>query len=283
MLEVVSGHVFCLYICMKGRLCYKITSWLRHQLTAWNTGGEGVHSPSLFYIIRMLVYDRNPYYCFSAIEKRREAMLRAPKLIHFTDFGTGQSGQRLVCDIAKNELESPQIAQMLFRLVVYLNSNRKEPLHILELGTSLGLTTAYLKLANPQNEVVTLEGCHDVAQMAQLNWSKLGIEDIRCVEGNIDVTLPDTLFTHSARVWDVVYIDANHTQEATLRYYEMIQPNLHPKSIVIIDDIYHSPDMEQAWLTLCQRSEVTSSLDFYRCGWLFFDPNYLRKNYRLRI
>lgn len=267
---------------MIGNCIYQAFARLRHQLCAWNTGGEGIHSPYLFHLVRMVIYDTNSYYCFQPIEQRREAMLRAPKKIAFDDFGTGKSGSRLVCDIAKNELESPKIGQMIFRLIVHLSQESSRPLHVLELGTSLGLTSSYMQLANTHNQVVTMEGCSEVAEMARLNWRKLGIEEIKCIEGNIDDTLEHTLNKYAC-AWDLVFIDANHTAEATLRYFTMIQRWVHAKTIVIVDDIHHSADMERGWKQLLSNDKVTTSMDCFHCGLLFFDSNYLRKNYRLRL
>ena len=71
---------------------HRIASYIRHRLTSWNTGGEGVHSPYLFELVRMVIYDENRYYSWQDIENRRYAMLHAPKMLHVTDYGTGQSG-----------------------------------------------------------------------------------------------------------------------------------------------------------------------------------------------
>ena len=81
---------------------------------------------------------------------------------------------------------------------------------------------------------------------------------------------------------DIVYIDANHTYDATLRYYEALQSRSHDKTIIVIDDIHHNPEMERAWQTIQRRDEVTTTMDFFDFGLVFFDPHYLRKNYRLR-
>ena len=41
---------------------YNTIGIIKHYLTAWNTGGENIHSPSLFYFVRMILYDKNQYY-----------------------------------------------------------------------------------------------------------------------------------------------------------------------------------------------------------------------------
>ena len=271
---------------------YRIFARVRHVLTAWNTGGEGIHSPYLFYLVRFLFYDRNTYYSWHAIEERRRAMLHAPKPLEVTDYGTGASGTRLVSDIARTSLGSPREAQLLYRLAGYLASEVRQseagrtPL-ILELGTSLGITTAYLASPDTRIRVVTFEGSEAVAGMARMNWQKLGLKNIEVVIGNIDHMLPEymehTLYNNARARADLIFLDANHTYEATLRYYELLRPLIHPKTIVVLDDIHWSPAMNRAWMELSRRSEVTSSMDLFDLGMLFFDPDYLPKHYRLRL
>ena len=67
---------------------YRAKSWLRHQLTAWNTGGEGVHSPYLFEWVRMVMMDKNAYYIWGEIERCREKMLRDERELEFLDYGS---------------------------------------------------------------------------------------------------------------------------------------------------------------------------------------------------
>ncbi len=266
---------------------YRFAAAVCHTLTARNSKGEGIHSPYLFEWVRMVLYDNHPYYRFAPIEQRRQAMLYAPKVIDYIDYGTGgQHGarrQRLVSDIARTSLEPAAWGQTLFRLTNWLGHQVREQgragLHIVELGTSLGITTAYLAGVDTHDRVTTFEGCPDLADLAQRNWDKLGLHNICCVVGNID----DTLAVHLSDPIDLAFIDANHTCEATLRYYECIMPHLLPKSVVVIDDIHYSPSMARAWRMLCQREEVTTAMDFGRAGMLFFDPCYLHRLYKLRL
>ena len=156
----------------KNSYIHRIFAYIRHCLTAWNTTGEGIHSPYLFELVRFILRDENSYYCFADIERRREALMACEDVLDVVDFGSagsveGLHVQRRVCDIAQNHLESPKVGQLLFRLVVWMGQQEKKPLSILELGTSLGITTAYLAAANSRNQVTTLEGSGAVLKVAQ--------------------------------------------------------------------------------------------------------------------
>ena len=295
---------------------YRVSSWLKHQLTARNTGGHGVHSPYLFEWVRMVMSDKNTYYVWDEIEEIRQEMLKDTRELEFVDYGSGgplptspskgrSANIRCVCDIAKGSLARRKEAQLLARLVGWLGrplltspsrggigdeaSEDRKGLTIVELGTSLGVTTAYLAAMDSRNKVVTFEGCPAVAEVARANWEKLGLSNIACVVGEITVDSLQLavdslqLAVDSLSGIDVAFIDANHTYEATLTYFNALASRVHEKSVVVVDDIHYNEDMEKAWKAICADERVTTTMDLYRMGLVFFDKHYWRKHYKMRI
>src|SRR5690606_18603497 len=106
----------------------------------------------------------------------------------------------------------------------------------LELGTSLGLTSAYLALARQTAQLYTFEGCPAIAAQARQNLKTVGVQNAQLIEGNLDQTLPQTL-AQLDKV-DFVFFDGNHRLEPTLRYFEQCLPKAHEGSVFIFDDIY---------------------------------------------
>ena len=186
----------------KNTAIHRIWSFLRHQLTAWNTSGEAIHSPYLFHIVRFIMRDRNAFYCFEDIERQRGLLLRCEDSLDVVDYGSAGSPEgthvdRRVCDIAARHLESPEVGQLLFRLVNYMGQHEGRALEIMELGTSLGITTAYLASASSRNRVTTYEGSEEVLRVAQGIWRTLKLENIAWQQGNIDDTLYWTRIIHT--------------------------------------------------------------------------------------
>ena len=292
---------------------HQIGAFIRHFLTAWNTSGEAIHSPYLFRLVRFVLRDENAYYCFRDIERRRELLLACEDSLDVVDYGSAGSPeglhvQRRVCDIAKNHLESARVGQVLFRIVNFLHEEEKRPLQILELGTSLGITTAYLASVDSRNKVVTMEGSEAVLRVAQGVWKMLKLENIEWIQGNIDDTLYNIYSVQNSefraqssdvRVQnsefrcqsseakgeriDLAFVDANHTYEATMRYADFLLNRLTEKGILVLDDIHYSEQMERAWSELKADPRVTTSMDLYHVGLLFVDTHYLKRHYRIRI
>ena len=263
---------------------YRIWSFVRHSLTAWNTTGEGIHSPYLFELVRFVLRDENTFYCFSEIEGRRRLLTDCEDELNVLDFGSqgspeGKYIRRRVSDIAKQQLESRKVGQLLFRIVHFLGQHEQRSLEILELGTSLGITTAYLAAVDSRNRVVTLEGSGEVLRVAQGNWRALRLENIQWAEGKID----DTLYKYAREGLDLAFVDANHTYEATMRYVNYLLPRMTEKGVIVVDDIYWSEQMTRAWEELKRDERVTTSMDLYHTGLLFVDKHYLKRHYRIRI
>jgi predicted O-methyltransferase YrrM len=139
--------------------------------------------------------------------------------------------------------------------------------NILELGTSLGITTAYFSQANHAAKVVTLEGVPDIASQAKKTFTNLGIRNICLVQGNFDDTLTRSL--EDLKKVDFAYIDGNHRLEPTIRYFETISPYLHSDSILVFDDIHWSKEMESAWTKVVADQRISMTIDLFFIGIAF--------------
>lgn len=279
---------------------YRVGSYLKHQLTARHTGGHGIHSPYLFEWVRMVMADDNSYYAWAKIEEIREQLLRDEREVTFVDYGSGRAlssspadaNRRLVKDIAKGSLAQKKYAQMLARLVRWLGSanpqylsKRKEDrgLNIVELGTSLGVTTAYLATMNKGDKVLTFEGCNAVAEIAKKNWKLLEVNNIECRIGEVTEESLRLAMVDLQGGLDVAFIDANHTYEGTKSYFNVLAEKVHEKTVIVVDDIHYNQAMEKAWMEICADERVTSTMDLYQMGMVFFDKHYWKRNYKIRL
>lgn len=268
----------------------------------------------------MVLSDENSYYAWGEIEKVRAKMLADEREVVFVDYGAGRPhptsptkgkgrDYRRICDIAKGSLAKKKYAQMLARLVNWLggplltspsrggNGDWRwaigdgrlaigdwqlamgDGLTIVELGTSLGVTTAYMAAMDKRNKVITYEGCPAVAEIAKENWEALGLKNIDCRVGEITAEILDR---DLERV-DVAFIDANHTYAGTRAYFNVLAEKVHRKSVMIVDDIHYNKEMEQAWREICADERVTSTMDLYQMGLVFFDKDYWKRDYRIRV
>lgn len=253
-----------------------ILNYFNHLFTASNTRGHGVHSPFVFNYIQYIIREKNPYYIFLKIENLRDWLLADKREISQTDWGTGKNKSTTVSRIAGRALKNRKCAQLLFRTIHYF-----EAVNVLELGTSLGITTMYLAGSSNKIKCTSLEGCPAISEIAKENFQKAGIKNIHLITGQIDQTLP--LFLSNCEPLDFVFMDANHQYEPTIKYFKSIAEHIHDKSVIVLDDIYWSDEMTKAWSEIKQDSRVTSSIDLFHMGILFFNPNLTKKHYKLKF
>ncbi|MEK9600251.1 MAG: class I SAM-dependent methyltransferase [Bacteroidota bacterium] len=235
-------------------------------------GKHSVHSPLVYgFITQVLKANNNCKYL--AAERERKRLRSNPAIIDFVDFGKkGMTFQKKIKTIANNSLKSRKYAQLLRTTAQYFNAQ-----HILELGTSLGITTAYLTY-DSSVRTTSLEGSERIAQEAKQVWENLNLAQIQCITGDFKNTLKQI----PKKSFDMIYIDGNHQYEPTISYFEQLQKNSHDKTIFIFDDIHYSPSMEKAWKHLQSQPQVTITLDLFFIGIIWIDASLSKENFVLR-
>jgi predicted O-methyltransferase YrrM len=256
---------------------FRITfKFILHYLFAKNTSGFGVHSPYMFHFTKYVLNNKSSYYIFSSIEKIRLILKEDKRILDVSEFGTGNKQKKTVAEITKKSVKSAKYGQLLYRLSDYIKAR-----NTLELGTSVGLTTSYLAASSSAIRCVSLEGCTQVAEIAIRNFEELSIKNAQIVLGNIDLTLPEVL--NEFNQLDLIFIDANHTSGAVLNYFEQCLAKVHKNSVLVVDDIYWSADMEKAWKKIKEHPQVMTTIDLFELGIVFFNSDLHKKHYKMRF
>ena len=256
---------------------FQAISLLNFIFTA--TNAHGVHSPFVYRLVSECFYDRQYKPWYKACHQYRNQLLHDNSEITVNDYGAGsksmQSRVRRVSHIARSAGITARRARLLGRLITFLDVDR-----ILEIGTSVGLATAACSMAKPESTIVTVEGCKNTAAIAQKYFDSFKLDNIRIVPGNFDEILPELLKEVS---FDLVFIDGNHREEATIRYFEQCLKYTHNDSVFIFDDIYWSKGMQKAWQYICRHPEVSVSIDTYRWGLVFFRKEQEKEHFKIRL
>lgn len=149
----------------KGQLAVK---YLRYYFSSSNGKGHGTHSPFIYHFIRKVLNDRQEYPAYTKVEALRKQLLDDRSVLEIDDFGAGSTvsnkKQRSISSIAAHSAKPAKYGQLLYRIAKSYQSN-----NMLELGTSLGISTAYLSLGNPGATVITMEGAPAIAAVAKKN------------------------------------------------------------------------------------------------------------------
>ncbi len=252
-----------------------------YYFKAKNGKGHGVHSPFVFDFIIHVLNDKKKYECYKKIEPLRKNLLKNNSSIEVEDFGAGSASlsfkNRKINDIARSSLKKKKYSQLLFRIAKYYDSE-----NIVELGTSLGISTCYLSCANKDSKVFTLEGSENIAEIARQNFKQTGAKNIEIIKGEFKKTL-SLVFDKIENV-DLLFIDGNHRKKPTLDYFNLFLKKSKSSSIFIFDDIHWSKEMEEAWELIKQHNLVTMTIDLFFIGLVFFSKDFkVKQHFTIRF
>ncbi|MEJ5263866.1 MAG: class I SAM-dependent methyltransferase [Bacteroidales bacterium] len=255
----------------------RIEAFLRFLCHAKGRMGHGIHSPFVFHLVtEVLSNNRDAVSELKPIVQLRRMLAADKRTVKNYDLGAGNWSQSIrVGDIVKKSVSSPKKLQVLFQLARYLQPNI-----ILELGTSLGISTLAFARACPQSQIITIEGSPDIAKLAEENFGKMGVASIDLRVGSFDQLLPGIMPLISPPF--LVYLDGNHRYAATVNYFNILIELFDTRSCMIIDDIHWSTEMEKAWQEICLHPKSTFCLDFFYFGIIFFRENTVKTHYCLR-
>lgn len=244
-----------------------LLKYLQYYFTASNGKGHGMHSPFVFEFITTVLNDKTVYPEYEKVEALRNQLLNDNTVLEVEDFGAGsvidKKSKRSISSITKNAAKPKKFGQLLFRMIKHY-----QPKTILELGTSLGITTSYLSPAKPDARLITMEGSKEIIGVAKRNLRNLEIGNVEVIEGNFDITLSSAISQLSSV--DFAFIDGNHRKEPTERYFKELLSKTNNDSVLVFDDIHWSSEMEAAWETIKKDTAVTCSIDLFFIGIVFF-------------
>jgi predicted O-methyltransferase YrrM len=214
-----------------------------------------------------------------AIEKLRRKLRSDKEELEITDLGAGTSGgakkTRSIQQLARNSAKPARYGRLLYRLCRHF-----QPAEILELGTSLGLSSLYLHQGSPAARLITIEGCPAIAAKAKQNFQLLKAENILLVPGAFEEKLPEVLKGMQAA--NFVFFDGNHRKEPTLAYFRRCLEKAGEQAVFIFDDIHWSEEMSSAWEEIKAHEQVTVTADLFFMGLVFFRKGQEKQHFTLR-
>jgi len=240
---------------------------MQYVLLASNGRGHGIHSPFVYDLVSSVLNDNRYYYAYEEIERVKNNLLEDKRILFVNDFGAGSSNRgnenKIISEIAGKAVSKQKFGRLLFRLANYYNART-----IFEMGSSLGISTAYLASADKLSNVISIEGSSEISGIAKETFSQLDLTNIKLVTGNFDEKL-ETLIADNPPS-DLVFIDGNHRKKPVLEYFEKFLKKISKTSLIIIHDIHWSREMEEAWAIIQRHPKVKMSIDIFSAGLVFF-------------
>jgi predicted O-methyltransferase YrrM len=253
--------------------------YLNYILLSRHRKGHGIHSPFVFDLVSRVFRNKiDPAVIFN-IELVRKKLISDKRRIMVRDLGSRsellKTNLRKISKIARFSPVPGKYGALLSNMAAEFG----KPL-IIELGTSIGISTMYMAASCPDTTVCTIEGCPGTAAIAKQNFIEAGLNNIKVLEGPFDEFLPG--FSTAGVKPGLVFIDGNHRKAPVIKYFNMIAELADTKTVIIIDDINYSKEMANAWDEIKRHKKVSVSIDIFRMGILFFREGINHNDYIIR-
>ena len=257
----------------------KIIKYLKYIILARNKKGHGIHSPFVFDLMSRVFRNKIDPDIVSGIERLRKRMISDNRLIQVRDLGSGsvkmKSDSRKVSDIARYSPVPEKYGILLLNMAAEFGKP-----YVVELGTSLGISTMYLASADRNLKIKTIEGCPVTAAIARENFREARLSNIEMLAGSFEEILPVIMKCNEKP--GLVFIDGDHRKESVIDNFKRIVAESDTRTVVIVDDISYSPEMEEAWNEIKQDKKVSITIDIFRMGIVFFRTGINHNDYIIR-
>ena len=253
--------------------------FILYRCTAKPTTGHGIHSPMVYDFTRTVLGNHNNLDTPNEVNWFRDWHMDSQISLAPSDYGASSRNMKKsekLDILIRNSSVSPKAGAMLNRLAKWANAK-----HILELGTSVGISTMYLASANPNSTVVTLEGDWQRVEFATNSFDLFNFKNIKLIEGDFDQGLKQAF--DILPTLDIVFFDGNHKAEPTLRYFKQCLKHINENSIFIFDDIRWSHEMYKAWKVVSKHKSVSISIDLFQMGIVFFRKGIIKQHFKINF
>jgi len=241
---------------------------------------HSAQAPFLYELITKVIDKRTDDNSCKNIEALRKELCKQERTIKITDFGAGStinnSKTRKVKDVARNSAKNAKFGKLLYRIIQFY-----KPKNIIELGTSLGISTSYLAKADANAQVFTFEGCPETAKIAQENFEKQGIKNASITLGDFNLTLTEKL--KEIKTIELAFVDGNHQEKPTISYFRKCLEYANNDTIFIFDDIHWSDGMENAWNYIKAHPNTTLTIDLFSVGIVFVKSELSKEDFTIRF
>ena len=258
---------------------HSLAGYLNYIFTAINK--HKIHSPFVFNLITNVFEDKTKYSEYDEIIKYQYTLNSSTRLLEICDLGARSRDKKFITytdniqTINKRRKLNNSKLFFLYRLVKHL-----EPSSILELGTSFGGSTTAMHLANKSSIIQTVEGCANIADVANEHFKKFNYNNIVIHNGSFDSEVPEIL--KKQKRFDLIFIDGNHRGSANLKYFDWFLNHTNENSCILYDDINWSKDMTSFWDQICKHPKVSVSINLFHFGLIFFKKGLQKQNYTIK-
>ena len=239
-----------------------------------STNRHGVHSPFVYHFTDRVLYGKSSCEYEAAAEMCRKRMVQSSRKVDF-----GSQSQRL-SKLALNVIPSAKHNRLLFRWI----QDQQLGKHIVEIGSSFGVTPLYLQ-RGPQS--FSRYWVFD-RQSAVLKITDYNLHKYDCNEtiNQIQYQQVDEIMEQLAAIedgqLDMLIINETLEPDSFWRLMDWVTPKLGPNGSIVMTTLRKSETQQLLWQQLQNQKEITVGIDLFAMGMAFARKTQVKENFILR-
>ena len=260
-------------------MTWRILKYLQHLFHLRHRRGHGIHSPYVFEFVNSVLFNAKGWTVPEEVSWVHRVMKKDCSLIpreELPEMKGDEEITRSISSFVKKASVSPKYGALLFRIARWF-----EPEVVVELGSGLGISTAYLRAGAPESTFHAVEGGRIRALLAAQVVYRSKLREVHMHRGDITEELPQILEDLPGRM--LAFVDGNHHYEPTVDYVDRLLKIADGDAIIIMDDIYWSRGMQRAWNELRARPEERVSVDLFQIGILLLRKDLKKMHFKIKF
>ena len=252
---------------------YQLKSYFNFIFSATNQ--HGVHSPFVYQLVTKCFYNRKNRPEYRKIGEYRKDLFQEVQKVEIqpncsTFF---KANTYKVSKLAKVYATSWKRSKFLTRLIDYLEFKS-----VLEIGTQMGVRTSCFA-SNKNCEIVTIDNCKETQKIAR---EKLEKHEFSNIEFCRQEFIQEEISVDRKKI-DCFFISNTRKKESTLHLFEEALKKIHNDSLVIMEGLHWSKEMNQAWEEIKVNKNVTVTIDTFYLGLVFFRKEQNKEHFKIRL
>ncbi|WP_162984974.1 O-methyltransferase [Mesonia aquimarina] len=239
------------------------------------TNQHGVHSPFVYQLVTECFYNRKNRPNYKKISAYRKDLFQQKEQISIrpncSTFFKAKTYS--LSKLAKIHGTSWKRSKFLNRLTDYLNFK-----DIIEIGTLVGIRTSCFA-AQEKCSIITIDNCSETQKVAEKNLQKHNFKNINFINDD---------FINGFKKCDLekvdcIYLSNTRRQDLTLQLFEEVLKKVHNNSVIIIEDIHWSKEINAAWEKIKKNKQVKVTVDTFYLGLIFFRKEQAKEHFKIRF
>jgi predicted O-methyltransferase YrrM len=246
---------------LRGIMVFRFITYVFFSLARVALSHSPRHKRNLEHALSLIKVKNND---LKTIRAYRKSLLNNKETVPGHDLGAGarKNGKNnaWVGKVAKRSGSTLKSGMFLYKMVAHF-----KPQAIIELGTSLGIGTLCLALADKATQVRSIEGNPYLKKAAESLLLKYGLDNVLLTEGDFDLVFEECIQGQKGKKM-LVFIDGNHKMAPTLKYFYLCLKHCGKGSVIIIDDINWSDEMARTWQIISNKSTDHTLIHYFQKG-----------------